>query len=394
MGFPDTMKTRVLFIVNTVEYGGLEKQLLDLVRRLDSSSLESTILCYGPDFYGKRLSDRPDVRVITQNRSRSQTLFSYWLTFTELTPHVIVFVKGNVDSYPLRAYLAAKLSRTKRVFTIEQLIADPLPPKVTGRRMWDYLRRFAGWRVRCVWQKRLAGILVDKTICVSNAVRERLTSEYGYPANRTVTIPNGVDLRRFGSRNGNNGRSTKGSLDLGHHEATIVCVSRLALRKRIDILLDAFSMVLQAHPSCKCLIVGSGPAEEKLRAKSIELGVAASVSFVGFAEDVRPYLEISDIYVSASEKEGLPVAVTEAMAYGLPCVVTNIDGHNEVVLHGHNGLLVTLGSAEELAEAIKYLLVSKEERERMGINGRKRVEEFFNADKTMTKIKDVLLGEP
>ena len=123
----------------------------------------------------------------------------------------------------------------------------------------------------------------------------------------------------------------------------------------------------------------------------MELGLSASVSFAGFAEDVRPYFEMSDIYVSSSDKEGLGVSIIEAMAYKLPCIVTNIPGHNEVVSHGDNGLLVTPGSAEDLAQAIKHLLVCKEERKRIGINGRKRVEELFSADSTIAKIKDVLL---
>jgi glycosyltransferase involved in cell wall biosynthesis len=390
------MKTRVLFVVNTTEYGGLEKYLLDLVQRLDSYNVDSTILSYGKDFYSQYLSERPDVRVITSNRAR-QTFFSYWRAFVKLKPHVIVFVKGSIDSYPLQAYIAAKATGARRLFAIEQLVASPLPPKVTGKQIRDYLRRVAGWRARYiaryVLSKRLAGALVDKTICVSTEVRRILVDEYKFSAAKTVTIPNGVDLKRFDSLNGNDRENIRKNLRSGHAGAVLVCVSRLVPRKRIDLLLDAFSLVLREHPSAKCLIVGTGLLEEKLRARSIELGIAASVSFVGFAEDVKPYLEIGDIFVSASEKEGLPLALTEAMAYGLPCIVTNIGGHNELVLNGHNGLLVTPGSVEDLAEAMKYLVVCKEERKSMGVNSRKRVEEIFNADITMAKIKDVLLGE-
>jgi glycosyltransferase involved in cell wall biosynthesis len=396
LGLHDTVKTRVLFVVNTDQYGGLEKHLLDLLGRLAAPSVECTILCCGLDFYSQRLTDRTDIRVITANRNRSQTFSWYWLIFVRLKPHVIVFVKGSMDSYPLKAYIAAKLSGHKRLVAMEQLIADPVPEKLIGGGMWNWLRRFMGWRARYiaryVWGKKLAGILVDKTICISNAVRERLVDEYGFPADKAVTIPNGVDLRCFDSENGSNGAHMR-SRDQGSDsdEAVILCVSRLVPRKRIDVLLDAFSLVLKDHPSCKCLIVGSGPSEEQLRRKSMELGLSASVRFAGFAEDVRPYFEKSDIYVSSSDKEGLGVSIIEAMAYRLPCVVTNIAGHNEVVSHGDNGLLVTPGSAEELAQAIKHLLVCKKERNRMGINGRKRVEELFSADNTIAKIKDVLL---
>jgi glycosyltransferase involved in cell wall biosynthesis len=391
------VKIRILFVVYTVAYGGLEKHLLELIRRLDASSVECTILCYGPDVYSRRLGDRPDVRVLTPSRGRPHTFFWSWLTFVRLKPHVTVFVKGSIDSFPLKAYVAAKLSGARKLFAIEHNLADPVPPKETGKRVWDYVRRVAGWRARhvvtYVWGKKLAGILVDKTICVSESVRQRLVGDYGFPADKTVTIMNGVDLRRFGSTNGNNRQGIAGNVNIGDHEPIIVCASRLVPPKRVDLLLDAFSLVLKEHPSAKCLIVGSGRSEEQLRAKSIELGMAAAVRFTGFAEDVRPYLEMSDIYVSASDKEGFGISLIEAMAYRLPCIATNIGGHNEIILPGHNGLLVPPNSAEELAKAITYLLVHKEEREKMGLNGRKTVEEHFNTDNTMAQIKNVLLGE-
>jgi glycosyltransferase involved in cell wall biosynthesis len=337
-----SMRTRLLFIVKTVAYGGLEKHLLELVRRLDASSVHCTILCYGTDVYSRRLGDRPDIQVLTPSRGRPYNCFRSWLTFVRLKPHVIVFVKGSIDSFPLKAYVAAKLSGARKLFAIEHLIAEPVPPKETGKRMLDYLRRVAGWRARhvvtYVWGKKLAGILlVDKTICVSDAIRQRLVDEYGFPADKTVTILNGVDLSRFGSTNGNNRQGIAGNVNIGDHEPIIVCVSRLVPVKRVDLLLDAFSLVLKEHPSSKCLIVRSGRLEEQLRAKSIELGIAAAVRFTGFAEDVRPYLEMSDIYVSASDREGLSISLIEAMAYRLPCIATNIGGHNEIVLHGHNG---------------------------------------------------------
>ncbi len=389
------MKIRLLFIVNTVDYGGTEKHLFELVRRLDACRVDCTILCYGIDFYTKRLLDRPDVRVVTPNQVTPRTLFTYWFTFLKFRPHVIVFVKGSVDSYPLQGYLAARLSGSKRLIAIEQLIAYPLPPKLAGRGLWNCLRRLAGWRTRFIltyiWKIRLAGSLIDKTICVSTAVRDRLINVYGYPPHKTVTIPNGVDIKHFGCISRTRRKSIRTSLGLAPHDTTFVCVARLVPRKRVDILLDAFAIVSRKHSSGKCLIAGSGPIENELRARCLDLGLSSSVTFLGFAEDIRPYLEAADVYVSASEREGLPLALPEAMTYGLPAVVTDISGHNDVVLHGDTGLLITPGSVHALSEALEYLLVHKEERHRMGIRARKRVVESFSMDDGMKEIQHVLL---
>jgi glycosyltransferase involved in cell wall biosynthesis len=111
---------------------------------------------------------------------------------------------------------------------------------------------------------------------------------------------------------------------------------------------------------------------------------------VGFNEDVRPFLEASDVFVSPSDQEGFGLSLVEAMAYSLPCVASNIGGHNEIVVQEDTGFLVKPGSVEELAQAIKYLIIHREERCRMGRNGRRRVQERFDLETSMEAIKNVL----
>jgi glycosyltransferase involved in cell wall biosynthesis len=392
----DIVKPRVVLIVNTLEFGGLEKHLLELARRLDASNAECTILCYGADFYSQRLTDRPGVHVATPSTATPKSVLSYWLTFLKFRPHVVVFSKGSVDCFPLQAYVAARLSGARRVVAIEQLIADPVPPRVTGKGMRIFLRQLVGWRTRhiisYVWMIRLSEMLTHAIICVSTEVRDRLVNEYGYPPHKTVAIPNGVNLHHFGFAHGDQRERSRSRLGLDPNEIIILCVTRLVPRKRVDVLLDALALVSKQRASCKCIIVGTGPLENELRTRSKELGLSTLVHFVGFAEDVRPYLEAADVYVSASEREGLPLSLTEAMAYGLPAIVTDISGHNEAVLHRHNGLLVRPGSVEDLAEAIRYLVLHEEERRRMATHSRRRAEELYNMDETMARIEHVLLS--
>jgi glycosyltransferase involved in cell wall biosynthesis len=170
-------------------------------------------------------------------------------------------------------------------------------------------------------------------------------------------------------------------------------VTRFERAKGVDVLLQAMALIAPQHPGCRCVIVGTGPLESELRALSEALDLSKSVIFVGYAPDVRPYLEAADIFVLPSRREGLPLAVLEAMACGLPCVVTDAGGNSEAVSHGRSGLVVKADSAAELADAITQLLRNKEERRRLGANARKRVEQEFNTDETMARIAAVLLGE-
>ena len=384
------MKKRILVIARTPEYGGAEKHLLELVTRFDASTVDCTILCYASDFFTSRLQDRPSIRVVS--RQPINSFWSYWRTFTSFRPDIIFFVKGIYNHYPWYTYLAAKLSGAKRLVVIEQLIADPAAKKIIGGGGGNFLRNLFGWRARYMVLTWLQARLIDTTICVSKAVRERLVHEYGYPEHKTVTICNGVDRHYYDSiqfKQGNNGDAHIGT---GSQETIIVCVARLSPVKRIDLLLDALSYVAKSHSSWKCAIVGSGPLEEELRARSAALGLSDSVQFTGHVNDVRPYLNMAGVFVLSSEKEGLPLALLEAMAMGLPCIATDVGGNSEVIEHGQTGLIVKFGSPEELAQAIEYLLDHASERHRMGEQAKQRVREHFDIEQTMTKIQTILLG--
>jgi len=137
--------------------------------------------------------------------------------------------------------------------------------------------------------------------------------------------------------------------------------------KRIDVLLDALARVAVKALAFRCIIVGGGLADA-LSSQCTRLGLSSRVSFVGHAEDVRPYLEAADCLVLSSENDGFPLALTEAMASGLPCIATNAGGNAEAVVHGSTGSIVSRNSTGELAGAIEYLLVHREERRTIGAN--------------------------
>ena len=383
--------TRIIFVTKTIVYGGTEKHLVDLIRRMDSHSLSSTILCYGSDVFTPYLGGQTNVRVLCHGPIPSVPFSACWRTLLALKPHVIIYVNGWLGLFPWYIYLAGRVAFVRRLIAIEHLTAPPAPPKLAGSGVWNFVRRRIGWQARAMWKQRLAGLLVDRTICVSNAVRERLVGDYGYPQRRTVTVLNGVDLQHFRPSGSVPEESAQAARNLGSRETRLLCIGNLWRQKRVDILLEALAIVAKGEYRCTCTIVGSGPLEPELRAQSTRLGLDTIVRFAGRAEDVRPYLEATDLFVLSSENEGLPLVLGEAMAYGIPCVVTDVGGNKEIVVHGETGLLVEPGSPERFAEAIVHLLAHPEERRRMGVNARQRVREQFNIEDAMNRLKQVVL---
>ena len=383
------VREHLVFVVRTVEFGGLEKHLLDLVARLDEG-VSCAILCYGVDYYSSRLSGRSNVVVHRRDQSECGSFFSMLLTFIQLRPSAIIFVKGSMGDFGMTSCVAARCAGVRRILAIEHLIADPLPPPVAASGLRKYLRRYLGWRAREVLIRRLQSRLIMRTICVSEGVRNRLVAEYGYPTSSTVTVLNGTDLRHFRPSDADERARIRENMNLSSEEIVIVCAARLSERKRIDILLESLAQLQGDVPPWKCLILGSGQLESPLKALSARLGFVDAVRFMGFVDDVKPFMCTGDVYVSPSEKEGFGLTLVEAMACGLPCIATNIEGHNEIIMDGDTGLLVPSGSSTHLATALHRLLMNDKERKRMGVNARRRVEDHFNLETAMSKIKELI----
>jgi glycosyltransferase involved in cell wall biosynthesis len=380
---------RVAFVSDCLALGGTEKHLEELILRTDATQVQPVIICRGPDVYTSFLKKhgRSDV-VVHQVCLRS--FWDYLRVFVRLRLDVIVFVNGKLGLFPWWAYAAARLSGVERDVGIEHLQAehplDNVPP--TGLVAWA--RGLIGWRARHMLARKLTGYLSHTTICVSDAVRRTLIRDYEYPQARTLTIHNGIDLNYY-RRSGESKDAARTALGLRRDHQVLVYVARLAPVKRVDILLQALAIVSRSRAACKCMIVGGGSLEPTLKAEACRLGLSDTVLFAGHREDVRPYLEAADVYVTSAEREGFGLAVVEAMAFELPCVATKIGGHDEILAERGTGVLVAPCSPEELARGIESLLDHPAQAQAMGIAARKVVEERFNVDRMAAQIGDVLL---
>ena len=109
-------------------------------------------------------------------------------------------------------------------------------------------------------------------------------------------------------------------------------------------------------------------------------------------EDVRSHLRQADLFVLSSDKEGLPLALLEAMACGLPAVVTEVGRTGEVVVHHETGVLVKRGDPDELARGIGYLLADSGARKKMGLAARRRIHQHFEIDQAMNRPLSVIVA--
>jgi glycosyltransferase involved in cell wall biosynthesis len=191
----------------------------------------------------------------------------------------------------------------------------------------------------------------------------------GFADTRITVIPNGVDADRF-----------KPQPSHGFQRKRIVYVGSLAATKGVDILIDALYSLRQEQPEIVLEIFGSGPEENQLKEKSATLGLADAVRFYGTVPDIEHHLDTPCIVVQPSLSEGMSNVILEAMAAGLPVVATRTGAAPEIIQDAVNGLLVDVGSAEQIHDAIARLLADEGFAHRIGMQARASIESRYSID--------------
>jgi glycosyltransferase involved in cell wall biosynthesis len=208
----------------------------------------------------------------------------------------------------------------------------------------------------------------------------RVLAEYKVSPARRLTILNGIDeLKLAAAESAENLRETAAAG--GARELRLGSVARLAPEKGMHVALEAFSRVRDRWPASRLVIVGDGPERSALEEATAQLGIESCVDFLGYVKDVEKVFPTLDVFLLPSLTEGIPLALLEAMACGLPVVATAVGGVPEVVRHEESGILIPPGDPVALAEAMGRLLDQPAERSRLGTNARARVHDCFGLEK-------------
>ncbi|MGY1914277.1 glycosyltransferase family 4 protein [Blastococcus sp. SYSU DS0973] len=230
---------------------------------------------------------------------------------------------------------------------------------------------------------------VDRLIAVSEGVR--LTHErIGVPAERLVTVPNGIVPRGPGP-----GRAAaRAALGLRPDHLVVMNVGRLFVQKGQRYLVAAMPELAARFPDLAVVIVGGGYLGDDLARQAADLGVTDFLHLPGHRTDARMLLDAADVFVLPSRQEGMPLAALEAMDAVLPVVATDVIGTAEVVTSGVTGTLVPPEDPRALAEAVAELLADPALRQRYARAGRRRYLDLFTARRmaqdTLRVYEDVL----
>jgi glycosyltransferase involved in cell wall biosynthesis len=200
--------------------------------------------------------------------------------------------------------------------------------------------------------------MTDLLVYVAQRVRDESVGSGLSPAKRSIVIANGIDLGNF--RRSVDRDRLRHSFNLPPGARVITFIGRLDEQKGLDLLLEATAHLLPGVDGIEVWLVGDGPIRAELQRQAAKLGIDDRVKFWGYQAQIDRYLYASDIFVLPSSYEGMPIVLLEALAAGIPCVVSQVGDNDLVVEDGKQGLTIPPNDVAALTNAISLLLRSPE----------------------------------
>ncbi|MDB5100447.1 MAG: glycosyl transferase group 1 [Cyanobacteria bacterium RYN_339] len=354
----------VLVMTNHLNTGGAETFVVRLANELTVRGHHVVVLSAGGELMPKL---RPDVaRAVAPCRAKGPWgMLSVARTTRRLIEdHRIQVVHANSTNTAMSAWLARAGAAGPPIISSAHGVWEP-------------------------WKKR--GVARAFDLCSDRVVgcSEELTTDllnHGLRQAKAQTIHNGIPLPTDTGAIFDRG-ALRRALGLPANRPLILGVGRLVEQKGFGTLIEALPRVLAVQPDVLVALAGVGELREALGARAEELGVSHAVRFLGRREDVPRLLAAADIFCLPSLDEGLPLAIAEAMAAGLPVVATPVGGVPEIVSHGETGWLVPPRMPAALALRLIALLADPGVAHAMGQAGRERVVEGFTLDRMTSRFE-------
>lgn len=367
---PGAPPFRVLFMIDELDIGGTEQQIVELCRHIDRTRFEPHVCCFR---YGRKAEEIASLGIPVHHEPKR----------LRADPGLVLRIAGLIrrEKFDIvQTYLwtantwgriAAHLAGTPVIVASERNVD-----------IWE--ERYKRVIGRCLARSTHA------IIANSEAVRQYLLNRGGLDPDKVSTIYNGVNFDRF--QHPCDPSERRAEIGIPADALLAGVVARVEPAKDHGTLFQAMAMVGQRLPKLHLVVVGGGSEEAPLQKRAKELGIDDRVHFTGFRTDSAEWLKTIDFSVLSSVKEGLSNSVIESMAASRSIVATDVGGNAEVIVPDETGLLVPARDPTALANGIHRLASSSELREQWGRAGRIRVESMFDVPKMVSQTEKLYLS--
>lgn len=335
------MTQRVVFLINSLAGGGAERAICNLLANSEQQRRDAAVSLVLLDREAQAYSPPSGMQLtsLDSNRSLLRSVIQLYISLRRSQPDVVVssLTRSNLANIAVSRFLG------HRTIICEHAHTSGHHKGLPGRMAQLLIRRLYKH--------------ADRVICVSRGIKADLVQNFGVKDQRAAVVANPIDIDEI--RHLGNSPST--TVQSGRY---ILGMGRFVESKNFPLLINAF-----AHSSYtgRLLLLGRGPLEEALKAQCHRLGIADRVDFLGFHRNPFPIIKGADAFVLASNGEGLPTSIIEALALGTPVISTDChsgpaeilddaeDGLTRHLRHGKYGILVPPNDVAALSNAISLL---------------------------------------
>lgn len=363
----------MVFVVDNMRVGGSELNAVRTAEHLDRARFDLRVVCFdieGPVMARYRSLGVPVIHMPMGSLHGMQMLRAGRRFVRYLRAERVQIVHSH-DMY-------------SNIFAVPWARVARIPVVVASRRWW-YSLPSAKLRVGNTMAFRMSSAVLAN----SNQVAESVRNSDGVRGDRIRVVSNFADDAAFVPLDACEQKQRRMELGVSEGELVIGCVARLVPVKDHATLLRAFALVRAAHPASKLVLVGDGPSRVSMSSVAADLGIGDAVVFAGARMDRVNYHHLFDISVLASQSEGFPNTLVEAMAAGRPVVATAVGGNRDAVVDGETGRLVPVGDAAALASALQELSDSPQLRARFGAAGLARARAEYRAERVMAGLESM-----
>jgi glycosyltransferase involved in cell wall biosynthesis len=353
-------RIKVLRVVIGLNLGGVQQGVLNLCRQLDPERYEIMVCALENDgVVGREIAQAGFEVVVLGLKGKSARPRIVYELYRLMKSRRIDLVHGSAYHPGLYARLAGILARVPILINHEHVLSH---------------RRIPHRALISHW----LGKRTQAHIAVSQAVKDQVVSWYDLNPDKVRVIYNGVRPEFFQAARWR--AASRERLGLAPDTRVVGVVSRLHLDKGFGVLIPALE-ALKAQFPLKLLVVGTGPHEERIRGLVRDHHLEGVVEFLGYRRDTPELLAAMDVFVLPSTKEGFPNALLEAMAAGLPVVVSDHAPHLEAVEAGSSGLVFPQNDREGLCRCLREILLSPDQAKHLGEAARRRVAAHFTLER-------------
>jgi len=355
-------RKRLLFVISSLEGGGAERVIVNLINHLDRNKYDVLIVIFEKILDLKNDLNVPIKIVCLNKKSRWDFL------------KIIIKLRKVINNYKPHCVISF-LQYTNIVTVLSNLFQRRNYTLIISER--NYPRKYlASARFRNLrrWLMSFTYKKADKIIAVSKAIKRVLEEDFDIQSEKIKVVYNPVSIKEiiFKSK-----EIVEHPYFKDRNVQVIISTGRLVKQKRYDRLLRAFSLIIKYQEKTRLIILGKGNQKKELKSLALKLNINDYVDFVGYKSNPYAWMSKAHIFVLCSDYEGFPNVLIEAMACGVPVISTDcISGPREIITNEKDGILVPLVDEKKLAEKILDLLSDERKRRRFSIEARKKVQDF------------------